>query len=152
MEHNKTQKIYLMNLVITLAYSLMSIGTANDLMCLTSARKVVRDMQEMWLLALRTLKRAKDSDSAYTSRARPTEASAFNVNDLVLVRMCPTNRNQLNKPCPLADRWAGPYSIQEVANDNFRLRLPDTVRARFGRLFNAIELGPMMGHHCHHQP
>ena len=65
----------------------------------------------------------------------------FKPGDLVMVRMFPVNRNQLNPKGPFADRWAGPYQVVgQISHQSYRLKLPISDRSRFGRVFHAQQL------------
>ena len=105
------------------------------------AHDVIKKMNATWAEAHEILQHAKDRDTAFANKRR-TPAD-FKVNDLVLVRVFPSNREQLNPPGPFALRWAGPYRVLEVVAENsFRLKFPEGTHPRFGRVFNAIELRP----------
>ena len=105
------------------------------------AHDVINKMNATWTQAQADLQYAKDRDTAFANKRR-TPAD-FQVNDLVLVRVFPSNREQLNPPGPFAMRWAGPFRVMEiVAENSFRLKFPEATHPRFGRVFNAIELRP----------
>ena len=62
---------------------------------------------------------------------------------MVVVRVFPVNRTQLNAGGNFANLWAGPYKvIEQVAHQSYRLELPVRASSGMGRVFNAIELKP----------
>ena len=72
----------------------------------------------------RFTKELKNHDTDYANRHR--QHTQYEVGDLVMVRMFPVNRDQLNPKGPFADRWAGPYKIiAKISDDSYRLELPD---------------------------
>jgi hypothetical protein len=98
-------------------------------------------METQWTQAKAVLDQIKESSTKYANRNR--QPSQFRVGQQVLVRMFPTNRDQLNAKGPLAKRWAGPYKIvKQITHDSFFLELGDTVGPKFQRVFNAINLKP----------
>ena len=98
-------------------------------------------MHQKWDNARLALQSVKDKEIARVNRKR--EATNFQVGDLVLVRVSPVNRTQLNEGGAFANRWAGPYKvIERVDHQSYRLELHVMAASRMGRVFNAIELKP----------
>jgi len=111
-----------------------------DIAC-EPAKIFVERMETQWTQAKAVLDQIKESSTKYANRNR--QPSQFRVGQQVLVRMFPTNRDQLNAKGPLAKRWAGPYKIvKQITHDSFFLELGDTVGPKFQRVFNAINLKP----------
>ena len=68
---------------------------------------------------------------------------------MVLVRVFPVNRTQLNEGGAFANRWAGPYKvIEQVAHQSYRLELHVRAASRMGRVTNVIELKPYQLRHA----
>ena len=68
-------------------------------------------MRQEWDNARLALQPAKDKEMARANRKR--ETTNFQVGYLVLVRVFPVNRTQLNGGGAFAKRWAGPYKVIE---------------------------------------
>ena len=110
----------------------------------TTAKAWMKRMHKDWQRARSALVVIKTSTTARANRHR--QQSLFKVGDLVMLRMFPVIRTQLNKGGAFADRWASPYRVSEqVSLDSFRLELTIAESSRMGRVFNAIELKP---YHC----
>ena len=76
-----------------------------------------------WGHALLTLQSIKDKEIGRANRCR--EETNFQLGDMVLVRVFPVNRTQLNEGSAFANRWAGPYKvIEKVTHQSYRFELP----------------------------
>ena len=96
---------------------------ANDRPGQSQAAKVwYKQMMREWEHARLALQSIMDKEIGRANRRR--EETTFQVGDLVLVRVFPANRTQLNAGGAFANRWAGPYKvIEQVAHQSCRLEL-----------------------------
>ena len=117
----------------------------HDIAC-EPATTFVERMENQWVQAKSVLDQIKESSTKYANRHR--QPSDFQIGQEVLVRMFPTNRDQLNQKGPLAKRWAGPFKIvKQITHDSFFLDMGDKVSPKFQRVFNAINLRPYHKRH-----